>query len=173
LTTTLTFDLNLAWVIAVPKHAEFTQPSFHFGERVKWVIEVRGNRRCLTGRIRGCWFCEAGFWEYFIKLDINQSLGLELEDFVFLQSSQLSLVNDSDSLRNPTHPMSEWLNTREAARRLGVSQVQLRKLRLSGLLESGYHCRNTSVPGSSKPRWQWHLERCHQALIKPSSARLD
>lgn len=76
-------DRDSVWLIAVPK-ASFSKPPFHFGERVKWWIDGNGVRQDLTGRIWGCWFSSEEIWEYYIKLDANQNIGIELEEFVFL-----------------------------------------------------------------------------------------
>ena len=41
---TFTHDADQAWLVVVPKCQEFTQPQFHFGERVKWAHEEDGHR---------------------------------------------------------------------------------------------------------------------------------
>jgi hypothetical protein len=158
------------WLIAVPK-AEFSEPPFHFGERVKWWIDDKGVRHYLTGRIWGCWYSESEIWEYYIKLDAHQNIGIELEDFVFLNPTELRKVSDSSSMINQLKPNSSWFMTREAAAHLGVSPDQLRNLRSKGLFKSGVHYRDSSVPGSARPCWQWHVERCHQALEVPPEKR--
>lgn len=163
-------DRDSVWLIAVPK-AEFSKPPFHFGERVKWWIDVNGVRQDLTGRIWGCGFSSEEIWEYYIKLDANQNIGIELEEFVFLNQTELRKVSDSSSIINHALPKSEWLMTREAAAHLGVSPDQLRNLRSKGLFKSGVHYRDSSVPGSGRPCWQWHVERCHQALEVPPEKR--
>ncbi|MBD2261098.1 DNA-binding protein [Pseudanabaena sp. FACHB-2040] len=61
--------------------------------------------------------------------------------------------------------------TEAAATLLGISAEQLRHLRRSGLFKAGHHYRDTSIPGSGKPRWQWHVERCAQALAVPPEKR--
>ncbi|MBD1998049.1 DNA-binding protein [Leptolyngbya sp. FACHB-541] len=47
---------------------------------------------------------------------------------------------------------------------LGISEEQLRKLRRNELFKSNYHYRDTSIPGAGRPYWQWHVERCAEAL---------
>ncbi|MBM0745161.1 hypothetical protein JOY44_27170 (plasmid) [Phormidium sp. CLA17] len=54
---------------------------------------------------------------------------------------------------------------------LGITNNQLRKLRLNGLFKQGFHYRDTSIPNSGLPRWQWHVERCTQALESPLERR--
>ena len=68
-------------------------------------------------------------------------------------------------------PASAWLQTAPAAQVLGISSEQLRKLRRRGLFKVGTHCRDTSIPGSGLARWQWHIERCQQALATPPAKR--
>ena len=172
-TTGATLSDEIAWFISVPKQAGFTQPPFHFGERVKWWISVEGVQHWLTGQIRGGWFDdEEHSWEYCIKLDSHQNIGVELEEVVFLWESELKKVEDSLPTASFPQHKSDWLMTCEAAKILGISPVQLRKLRLKGLFQSGHHYRDTSVPGSGKPRWQWHVERCALALEVPPEKRL-
>jgi hypothetical protein len=166
------FSEDIAWFIGVPKRADFTQPPFHFGERVKWWLDVEGVRHYLTGRIKGMLFTANQDWECWIELDRNRTITkYGLEDDV-LGASRLTLVKDSSSIRNQLKPPSEWALTNEAATRLGISSDQLRNLRLKGLFKSGYHYRDSSVPGSARPRWQWHIERCGKALEVSPSKRL-
>jgi hypothetical protein len=61
--------------------------------------------------------------------------------------------------------------TQAAAATLGLSPAQLRKLRRKQLFKVGYHYRDTSVPGSGLPRWQWHVARCGKALEIPPEKR--
>ncbi|MBD3886862.1 hypothetical protein IFO70_35100 [Phormidium tenue FACHB-886] len=65
---------NNIWYIAVPANGEFTQPHFHFGERVSWVLEEQGDRYQVTGRIMGMWFHNNN-WNYDINLDVEQVEG--------------------------------------------------------------------------------------------------
>lgn len=151
------------WYVAVPSNAEFTKPQFHFGERVSWSLEEQGNLHQLTGRITGIWF-HLGKWNYDISLDIEKIREIELDEFTTLQDEDLSLVYDEYTLRDQLDHLSEWLLTRQAARRLGLLPEQLRHLRQQGRFSVGYHCRDASIPGSRKPLWQWHIGRCNEAL---------
>ena len=168
---TVTHDVDQAWLVVVPKCQEFTQPQFHFGERVKWTQEADGHRVYRTGRIFGMTFTPAQQWQYEIHLDVESSLPAQEEGEVTIPEADLTLVPDADSIRPQLQPQSDWRLTQVAARTLGVSAEQLRKLRRRGLFKSGYHYRDISVPGSGKSRWQWHLARCSQALESPSASR--
>ena len=152
-----------AWYIAVPSNAEFTEPQFHFGERVSWSLEEQGNLYQLTGRIMGIWF-HSGRWNYDIDLDSKKIDEIELEEFTTLEDKDLKLVHDDCTLRDQQDPLCEWFPTRQAARRLGLRPEQLRNLRQRRKFTVGYHCRDASIPGSRKPLWQWHIGRCHEAL---------
>jgi hypothetical protein len=155
-----------AWFVAVPKRQEFTEPSFHFGERVKWKEQPSSSHPYYqTGRILGMTF-QADDWHYTITQYTEE------RRFTFLASPTLQLVSDRDSVRQSLIvPPSPWLMTAAAASHLGISATQLRKLRLNGLFKPGHHYRDTSVPGSGKPRWQWHVERCARALAVPPEQR--
>ena len=167
----LTHDSDLAWFIGVPKCQEFTQPQFHFGERVKWTHEADGHRFYRTGRIFGMTFTPAQQWQYEIHLDVESSLSSQEEGEVTIPETALKLVPDSQSIRPQLRPEPDWRLTQDAAQTLGVSAEQLRKLRRKGLFKSGYHYRDISVPGSGKSRWQWHVIRCGKALEVPSERR--
>ncbi|MBD2054648.1 hypothetical protein H6F88_01150 [Oculatella sp. FACHB-28] len=151
------------WYIAVPSSGGFTEPQFHFGERVRWSLEEQGNLYQLTGRIVGIWFYN-NCWNYDINLDLAHIEEIELEECVTLQDVDLSLVCDECALRDQLDPLCEWLPTQRAAKRLGLLPEQLRHLRQQGKFMQGYHCRDASVPGSRKPLWQWHIGRCNEAL---------
>jgi len=110
----------------------------------------------------------SSLWGVQFFIDSGQNVGIELEDFVFLNQSELSKVSDSLSVISHPLPKSEWLMTRQAAAHLGLSPDQLRNLRVKGRFTSGVHYRDTSVPHSRRPCWQWHVERCHQALQVPA-----
>ena len=168
---TLTHNSDPAWFVGVPKCQEFTQPQFHFGERVKWSYEEDGHRIYRTGRILGMKFTPAQQWQYEIHLDVESSRSSEGEREVTIPETALTLISDSASIRLQLQPEPDWRLTRVAAQKLGVSSEQLRKLRRRGLFKSGYHYRDISVPGSGKSRWQWHLTRCSQALEIPSASR--
>ncbi|MBD1887942.1 helix-turn-helix domain-containing protein [Coleofasciculus sp. FACHB-SPT9] len=66
---------------------------------------------------------------------------------------------------------SQWLDTAAAAVVLGISARQLRKLRKEGLFKLGKHYRIPSAPGAARPTYQWHPERCAQALETPMEKR--
>lgn len=164
-------DSEYAWLIAVPKRQEFTQPQFHFGERVKWSRkETQGTWLCRTGRIIGMQFTAEQVWNYQLQLD-SDSMSGDMEQTVCVDAEEIKLVNDSASVRTHLNPASDWVTTQQAAQELGVSPEQLRKLRRRGLFKVGYHYRDTSVPGSGLPRWQWHVERCGKALAVPPEQR--
>jgi len=169
----LTQDQDYAWLLGIPKRQEFTQPKFHFGERVKWGTEATsGTWNWQTGRIIGLSFTANRLWTYLIDLDQNGQAADTESNEQSLEEQSLQLVKDSASLRNQLKPESEWLLTQQAAERLGLSATQLRKLRRKGLFKAGHHYRDTSVPGSGLPRWQWHLERCGKALeVAPERRR--
>ncbi|MCY7277542.1 MAG: hypothetical protein LH702_28350 [Phormidesmis sp. CAN_BIN44] len=168
---TFTHDVDQAWLVVVPKRQEFTQPQFHFGERVKWIDEEKGHGFHRTGRILGMTFTPAQQWQYEIHLDVESSLPSQEDGEVTITEALLKLVPDSQSIRPQLRPEPDWRLTQEAAQALGVSAEQLRKLRRRGLFKSGYHYRDISVPGSGKSRWQWHVVRCGKALEVPSEKR--
>ena len=168
---TFTHDVDQAWLVVVPKCQEFTQPQFHFGERVKWTHEVNSHRTHRTCRIIGMKFTSAQQWQYEIGLDVESALPEEGDGDVTMTEPALTLVPDAASIRPHPQPQSDWRLTQVAARTLGVSAEQLRKLRRKGLFKSGYHYRDISVPGSGKSRWQWHVVRCGKALEVPSEKR--
>ncbi|WP_242024436.1 hypothetical protein [Trichocoleus sp. FACHB-591] len=170
--STLAIEQDHAWLIAIPKRDEFTQPQFHFGERVKWSGEdTQGVWSRKTGRIIGLKFTHNFQWYYSIQFDA-EFLPLEaIAEEVWIAESELKLVPDSASIRQQLKPESEWLMTQAAAQVLGISAEQLRKLRRRHLFRVGYHYRDTSVPGSGLPRWQWHVERCSKALAMPPEKR--
>lgn len=163
-------EQDQAWFIAVPKRQEFTAPSFHFGERVKWSEQNEvGQRVYCSGRIIGMSFQDDGYWHYTICTDgsllaVDSSLKIRRDD-------QLKLVKDSVCIRENLAPATHWQMTEAAAALLGISAEQLRHLRRKGLFKAGHHYRDTSIPGSGKPRWQWHVERCGQALAVPPEKR--
>jgi hypothetical protein len=155
---------DYVWLVAVPAKNEFTQPQFHFGECVKWTSESSPNRCWLTGRIRGMWFSDSHKWEYLIALDSSSVGKTELEASAILNESELKLVEGASMIRKYLKPASEWQPTEQAAVALGLSSDQLRNLRLKGLFSEGQHYRDTSVPGSARPYWQWNIEQCSTLL---------
>lgn len=171
--SSLTIDDDYAWLIAVPKRQEFTQPTFHVGERVKWSGESTQGHWCRqTGRIMGLTFTTDQCWRYDIQIDTAALDSDTACQRVCLPGEDLKLIQDSASVRKQLKPASVWMTTQAAADTLGLSQTQLRKLRRKRMFKSGYHYRDTSVPGSGLPRWQWHVERCGQALELPPERRL-
>jgi hypothetical protein len=161
-----------AWFIAVPKRQEFTQPAFHFGERVKFCQGQGYDRVWETGRILGMQFVESEQWLYSISLDNEALLFPDGVQRVTAREDELKLVKDSNAIRDQLQPERQWLLTAEAALQLGITATQLRKLRLNGLFKSGHHCRDISVPNSGLPRWQWHVERCSKAIEASGKKRL-
>ena len=160
---------DYVWLIAVPKRTQFIEPLFHFDERVKFSSD----RHCWdTGRIIGMKFVEVeGDWVYSICIDLDSPLFELGVQEVSVKQSQLKLVLDSCSIRELLLGEQTWFPTAEAASRLSISPEQLRKLRLNGMFKSGHHYRDTSIPGSGRPCWQWHVERCTQALCVPPEKR--
>lgn len=159
---------EIAWFVLVPKTTEFTQPQFHFGERVKWLVEIDANRQWLTGRIKGMWFA-AQQWEYLVALDAKSVAGVDLEAVEVLAELDLKLVTDAATLRQKPQLNSEWQPTDQAAKILGLSADQLRNLRLKGFFIEGEHYRDASLPNSNRAYWQWHVERCNQFLTVRST----
>ncbi|MEP0821011.1 MULTISPECIES: helix-turn-helix domain-containing protein [Trichocoleus] len=170
--STLAIEQDYAWLIAIPKRDEFTQPQFHFGERVKWSGEdTQGVWSRKTGRIIGLKFTHDSQWHYSIHLDTEFLPSEAIAEEVWIAEAELKLVPDSASVRKQLKPESEWMTTQQAAQVLGISAEQLRKLRRRQLFKIGYHYRDTSVPGSGLPHWQWHIERCGKALEMPPEKR--
>ncbi|HEY9659762.1 MAG TPA: hypothetical protein V6C65_15000 [Allocoleopsis sp.] len=163
------------WYITVPKQQEFTEPKFHFGEQVQWRREAIGcSRTSLTGRIIGMQFiAHAQSWQYqIVRNEFGPQPG-DASEFTEVVEENLIEGQNSVSMHQRIHPVSDWLSTDQAAAQLGISAEQLRKLRRRGLFKVGHHCRDTSVPGSGLPRWQWHLARCEKALAVPPTQRLS
>ena len=152
-----------AWFVAVPKRQEFDAPTFHLGERVKWRVEGEGRSpQSRSGRIMGLVFRTSQEWHYIICVDAVDADG---ETWQEQSAAVLTLVPDTASIRPQIdHHQSPWQMTEAAAMALGISAAQLRKLRRQGMFRAGHHYRDTSVPGSGKPRWQWHVGRCEKAL---------
>lgn len=159
---------EIAWFILVPKSTEFTQPQFHFGERVKWQADTGSTRQWLTGRIKGMWFGTQQ-WEYLVELDSKLIAGIDLEKIEVFAELDLKLVDDATTLRKAPQLNSEWQPTDQAAKILGLSADQLRNLRLKGLFIEGQHYRDASLPGSNRAYWQWHVEHCNQFLTARST----
>lgn len=57
----------------------------------------------------------------------------------------------------------DWMETEEAAVKLGIAPRQLRKLRAKGIFKSGKHYRKKN-PIASRPTYIWHIERCSKIL---------
>jgi hypothetical protein len=159
------------WIIAVPQRQEFTEPSFHFGERVKFYQGEGSDPPWETGRITGMHF-EGEQWFYKVILDNISALASCEVQGVTAGEVELKLVKDSCAIRDQLQPQKQWLPTAEAAFQLSITATQLRKLRLNGLFRNGYHYRDISVPNSGLPRWQWHIERCSKALEASGKRRL-
>lgn len=159
-------DQATAWLVAVPKRQEFTKPAFHFGERVKWRGYQQAPLPYRTGRIIGMRFVVDVGWHYTLEIDDDRA-----QTVVDQIEPALTLVQDDASVRPQLESQSVWLMTADAAAELGISAEQLRKLRRRGLFKVGYHYRDTSVPGSGLPRWQWHRDRCAKALAVPPEQR--
>ena len=161
-----------AWIIAVPKRQEFTQPAFHFGERVKFCQGQGSELVWETGRITGMHFVDGEQWLYSVLLDNTSALVSDGVQAVTAKAIELKLVKDSYAIRAQFQPQKQWLLTAEAALQLSLTATQLRKLRLNGLFKSGHHYRDISVPNSGLPRWQWHVECCSKALEASGKRRL-
>ncbi len=109
-------------------------------------------------------FDEVEKWIYSIQLDAESPLIEYGIQEVTAKQAELRLVPDSCSVRNQVQVDQMWFLTAEAASRLGISEIQLRRLGLNGRFKDGYHYRDISLPGSELPRYQWHVERCAKAL---------
>ena len=98
-----------AWMIAIPMRAEFTQPMFHLGERVKWLITFDTSCFWPTGRNMGLWVSKAmEGWEYLIQLDkIESPPGIELDETAIVEEIELKLVHDAHAIRNSLTPSSD------------------------------------------------------------------
>lgn len=154
---------DIAWFVAVPSRQEFTQPQFNFGERVKFCQEQGRKQNWETGCITGMKF-DSQAWTYSIVLDSDSSLVSCGVQELMAHETELQLVLDACAIRQQIQKDQAWFFTVEAAAKLGITAEQLRKLRLNGLFKQGHHYRDTSVPNSGLPRWQWHVDRCHKAL---------
>lgn len=165
-------EQDYAWLVAIPRRQEFTEPKFHFGERVKWCGEDSNSIWCCqTGRIMGMQFSPSPGWQYGVVWDSDGIQSTTGSDATYFAEFHLTLIKDSASVRQHLKGETEWLNTQQAADCLGISAEQLRKLRRRGWLKVGHHCRDTSVPGSGLSRWQWHVGRCSKALDTPPEKR--
>lgn len=156
-------EADHAWFLAVPKRQEFTMPAFHLGERVKWRVAGEGRSpRYQSGRVMGLVFRASQEWHYIICVDVPET---DAEAWQEHPATVLTLVPDTASIRSQIDlHQSPWQMSEAAAAALGISAAQLRKLRRQGMFKAGHHYRDTSVPGSGKPRWQWHVGRCEKAL---------
>jgi hypothetical protein len=169
------FSEDIAWLIAVPKRAEFSEPLFHYGERVKFsCVDENGRREWETGRIIGMKFSNGERWMCNVELDTSSPIVALGVTEVSVPSTELKLVHDLASVRTQlqSYLQQQWFHTAEAASILGISASQLRKLRLNGMFKSSFHYRDTSIPGSGRPCWQWHVERCQKALSVAPEKRL-
>ena len=161
---------DLAWFVAIPNRKEFTQPQFNFGERVKFCQEPGRGQNWETGYVIGLKF-DSGQWVYSIVLDSDSPLTSCGVCELTAKEPELQLVYDSRAIRQQLQVEQAWAFTAETAAKLGITPEQLRKLRLNGLFKQGHHYRDTSIPGSGLPRWQWHVERCGKALEAPAERR--
>jgi hypothetical protein len=57
----------------------------------------------------------------------------------------------------------DWLDTAEAADRLGITPRQLLELRKKGVLKSRKHYRKKN-PTAYRPTYIWNVERCAEIL---------
>jgi predicted ArsR family transcriptional regulator len=74
--------------------------------------------------------------------------------------------------RKPGRPLSsDWIDSNTAARQLGITPRQLRKLRAEGLFKPGTHYRIISRPNAGRPNYRWHVDRCAVALEVPLEER--
>jgi hypothetical protein len=166
--------LDQVWLVVVPQQA-FVEPQFHFGERVQWAGEDdQGVWQRQTGGIMGMTFTGSHGWEYHIQPDASPTDVHQpnvVTRLVHLKVHDLTRIAAATAVETYLQPASAWSPTTQAAQVLGISSEQLRKLRRKGLFKVGTHCRDTSIPGSGLPRWQWHSERCQQALATPPAKR--
>ena len=165
--------LDQVWLVVVPQ-LDFTEPQFHFGERVQWAGENdQGIWQRQTGCIIGMTFIRSHGWEYHIQPDLDPvaSNPSTPATVVSLPVQDLTRIEAATSIESYLQPPSAWLPTAQAAQVLGLSAEQLRRLRRKGLFKVGHHCRDTSFPNSGLSRWQWHVVRCGQALAVPPEKR--
>lgn len=159
------------WWVSIPQCSEFSEPRFHFGERVKFQYGKKSDRVWESGWVVGMKYDEQALWIYLIVLDENSSLTKYGIQEVNAKENELMLFKDLRHRREQRQNDLQWFDTGISALKLGVSAEQLRKLRRKGMFKSGYHYRDISIPGSGKPRWQWHIERCTKALEVPPEKR--
>jgi hypothetical protein len=57
----------------------------------------------------------------------------------------------------------DWLETDQAAVKLGITRRQLLKLRSKGVFKSGKHYRKKN-PIAARPTYIWHVEKCSKIL---------
>ncbi len=74
-------------------------------------------------------------------------------------------------------PLSkDWMETKPAAKELGISFWLLRKLRRDGALKGGTHYR-VKNPQSEKPQYLWHVGRIAKLMtpesVEPAGDRSD
>ena len=172
-TKTHPHPLDQVWLVVVPQ-PDFTEPQFHFGERVQWAGENdQGIWQRQTGCIIGMTFIRSHGWEYHIQPDLDPvaSNPSTPATVVSLPVQDLTRIEAATSIQSYLQPPSAWLPTAQAAQVLGLSAEQLRRLRRKGLFKVGHHCRDTSFPNSGLSRWQWHVVRCGQALAVPPEKR--
>lgn len=116
-------------------------------------------------------FAQPESWVYFIELDEDSSLLACGIEEVTAKELELRLIRDSASLRERVQLNQQWFHTPQASVMLRVSEEQLRELRRNGRFRSSYHYRDASIPGSGRPYWQWHVDRCSKELEAASAKR--
>jgi hypothetical protein len=63
----------------------------------------------------------------------------------------------------------EWVETKLAAEKLGITPRQLRKLRTG--MKIGVHYRVISPRAAARPTYQWNLAKCREYLEVPLEQR--
>lgn len=59
---------------------------------------------------------------------------------------------------------NEWVSTKIAAERLGISPKHLLRLREDKTFQKNKHWRDISRFSSARPTYRWHLPRCQKSL---------
>jgi hypothetical protein len=94
------------------------------------------------------------------KKAVRESVAEILQEF----SATLSGIKPE----KPIARKREWYNAEVASQLLDLdSPEKLHKKRRNGFFKQGVHYRNNNdSPNAKIPRWQYHVERCREALGK-------
>lgn len=64
-------------------------------------------------------------------------------------------------------PISQWVNTREAILKLGMSDTTLRRRRDDGTFKRDIHYRTVGSVTAKRPTYIWHIKKCAEAMGIP------